>query len=40
VIDENGAVCLELEGYRTAQLPAPLPQEDAAPLQALVRGDA
>ncbi|MFN2130483.1 MAG: SDR family NAD(P)-dependent oxidoreductase, partial [Anaerolineae bacterium] len=40
VIDENGMVYLELEGYRTARLPAPLPQEDAAPLQALVGGDA
>jgi NAD(P)-dependent dehydrogenase (short-subunit alcohol dehydrogenase family) len=40
VIDENGVVYLELEGYRTARLPAPLPQEDAAPLQALVGGDA
>jgi NAD(P)-dependent dehydrogenase (short-subunit alcohol dehydrogenase family) len=40
VMDESGTVYLELEGYRTARLPAPLPQEDAAPLQALVGGEA
>jgi hypothetical protein len=40
VLDAEGVVYLELEGYRTARLPAPVPQEDVAPLQALVGGEA
>ena len=38
VLDEDGVVYLELLGYRTARLPLPVPQEDVAPLQALVGG--
>ena len=40
VLDGEGVVYLELEGYRTARLPAPVPQADVAPLQALVGGAA
>jgi hypothetical protein len=40
VLDEEGVIYLELSGYRTARLPAPVPQEDVAPLRALVGGEA
>jgi hypothetical protein len=40
VRDEDGVVYLELLGYRTARLPAPVPQEDVAPLQSLLGGEA
>jgi len=40
VLDAEGVVYLELEGYRTARLPAAVPQADVAPLQALVGGEA
>ena len=36
VIDEHGDVYLELKGYRTARLPAPIKDEHVAPLRDLV----
>jgi hypothetical protein len=36
VVDENGQVYLEMSGYRTARLPAPIDADQVAPLKAAV----
>jgi hypothetical protein len=36
VVDEQGTVCVELYGYRTARLPDPIGEEKAAPLRAAI----
>jgi len=38
VVDEQGNVYLELYGYRTARLPAPIDDERLAPLRDAIRG--
>jgi NAD(P)-dependent dehydrogenase (short-subunit alcohol dehydrogenase family)/3-hydroxymyristoyl/3-hydroxydecanoyl-(acyl carrier protein) dehydratase len=38
VVDEQGQVYLELTGYRTARLPDPIDEEEAAPLRAVIEG--
>jgi hypothetical protein len=38
VVDGDGNVCLELEGYRTARLPDPISDELIGPLRTVVQG--
>jgi len=38
VVDEQGKIYLELQGYRTARLPDPVSEEKAAPLRAVIEG--
>jgi len=40
IVDEHGDIYLELEGYRTARLPAPIKDEHVAPLRDLVENSA
>jgi malonyl CoA-acyl carrier protein transacylase len=40
VVDAEGNLYIELKGYRTARLPAPIDEEHIAPLRALVGGKA
>jgi hypothetical protein len=37
--DEQGNLCLELEGYRTARLPSPVDEAHVAPLREVVKGE-